>query len=40
MVANDFAASATGHDYASLLAITSALVGVNRDRVQALLSLR
>lgn len=40
MVANDFAASAAGHDYASLLAITSALVGVNRDRVQALLGLR
>ncbi|MEH6437868.1 hypothetical protein [Massilia sp. DD77] len=40
MVSSDFAASAAGHDYASLLAITSALVGVNRDRVQALLGLR
>ena len=40
MVAGDFAASAAGHDYASLLAITSALTGVNRERVQALLGLR
>ena len=28
------------HDYQSLLAITSALVGVSRERVQALLGLR
>ena len=40
MVAGDFAASAAGHDSASLLAITSALTGVNRERVQALLGLR
>jgi hypothetical protein len=31
---------ATSHDYQSLLAITSALVGVSRERVQALLGLR
>lgn len=40
MIAEDFAGTAASHDYASLLAITSALVGVNRDRVQALLGLR
>jgi len=40
MIAGDFAASAAGHDYQSLLAITSALVGVSRERVQALLGLR
>lgn len=40
MIAEDFAGTAAGHDYASLLAITSALVGVSRDRVQALLGLR
>lgn len=40
MVAGDFAATAAGHDYESLLAITSALVGVSRERVHALLSLR
>ena len=34
------AATAASHDYQSLLAITSALVGVSRDRVQALLGLR
>ena len=39
-ISGDFAASAAGHDYGSLLAITSALVGVSRDRVQALLGLR
>lgn len=39
-VAGNFAASAASHDYASLLAITSALSGVSRDRVQALLGLR
>lgn len=40
MIAQDFAASAASHDYSSLLAITSALSGVSRDRVQALLGLR
>ncbi|MFP5393175.1 MAG: hypothetical protein ACLGI6_16775 [Gammaproteobacteria bacterium] len=35
--AQDFSAAAASHDYASLLAITSALVGVNRERVLALL---
>jgi len=40
MLADDFSATATSHDYQSLLAITSALVGVSRDRVQALLGLR
>jgi hypothetical protein len=40
VIAGDFAATAAGHDYQSLLAITSALVGVSRDRVQALLGLR
>jgi len=40
MIANDFTATAASHDYNSLLAITSALVGVNRDRVTALLGLR
>ncbi len=39
-ITGDFAATATSHDYQSLLAITSALVGVSRDRVQALLGLR
>jgi len=39
-IAEDFAGTAASHDYASLLAITSALVGVSRDRVQALLGLR
>ncbi len=39
-IAGDFSATAASHDYASLLAITSALVGVSRDRVQALLGLR
>jgi hypothetical protein len=40
VVTGDFAATAAGHDYQSLLAITSALVGVSRERVQALLGLR
>jgi len=40
MIAEDFAATAASHDYASLLAISSALAGVSRDRVQALLGLR
>lgn len=39
MIANDFAATASSHDYESLLAITSALAGVSRERVQALLGL-
>lgn len=40
VITGDFAATAANHDYQSLLAITSALVGVSRDRVQALLGLR
>ena len=40
VIAQDFTATAASHDYQSLLAITSALVGVSRDRVQALLGLR
>jgi hypothetical protein len=39
-LAEDFSGTAASHDYQSLLAITSALVGVSRDRVQALLGLR
>jgi len=39
-ITGDFSATAASHDYGSLLAITSALVGVSRDRVQALLGLR
>jgi len=39
-ISGDFAATAASHDYQSLLAITSALVGVSRERVQALLGLR
>jgi len=39
-ITGDFSATVAGHDYQSLLAITSALVGVSRDRVQALLGLR
>lgn len=39
-IAQDFSATAASHDYDSLLAITSALVGVSRERVQALLGLR
>ncbi|HEY0581682.1 MAG TPA: hypothetical protein VGE94_05820 [Chloroflexota bacterium] len=38
--AQDFASTAASHDYESLLAITSALVGVSRERVLALLGLR
>lgn len=38
--AQDFANTAASHDYESLLAITSALVGVSRERVLALLGLR
>lgn len=40
VISQDFTATAAGHDYQSLLAITSALVGVSRERVQALLGLR
>ena len=40
LTAQDFAATAASHDYESLLAITSALVGVSRDRVLALLGMR
>lgn len=40
MIASDFTATAAGHDYESLMAITSALVGVSRERVHALLGLR
>ncbi|UVW29696.1 hypothetical protein [Massilia sp. H6] len=40
VISQDFTASAGGHDYQALLAITSALAGVSRDRVQALLGLR
>jgi len=40
VITGDFAATAASHDYQSLLAITSALVGVSRERVQALLGLR
>lgn len=39
-ITGDFAATAASHDYESLLAMTSALVGVSRERVQALLGLR
>lgn len=38
--AQDFASTAANHDYGSLLAITSALVGVSRERVLALLGIR
>lgn len=38
--AQDFASTAASHDYESLLAITSALVGVSRERVLALLGIR
>jgi hypothetical protein len=40
LTAQDFASTAASHDYESLLAITSALVGVSRERVVALLGLR
>ena len=40
VTAQDFASTAANHDYESLLAITSALVGVSRERVLALLGLR
>ena len=40
VLAQDFAASATEPDYDSLLAITSAMVGISRERVSALLGLR
>lgn len=38
--AQEFASTATNPDYESLLALTSALVGVSRERVLALLGLR
>ncbi|MDB5746927.1 MAG: hypothetical protein JWP72_1775 [Massilia sp.] len=40
LTAQDFASTAISHDYNSLLAITSALVGVSRERVLALLGMR
>ncbi len=40
LTAQDFASTAANHDYESLLAITSALVGVSRERVVALLGMR
>ena len=40
ITAQDFALTAASHDYESLLAITSALVGVSRERVLALLGMR
>jgi hypothetical protein len=40
LAAQDFASAASGTDYDSLLSLTSALVGVSRDRVLALLGLR
>jgi hypothetical protein len=39
-IAKDFASTANNTDYDSLIAITSALVGVSRERVLALLGLR
>lgn len=39
-LAQDFAATASTPNYESLLAITSAMVGISRERVQALLGLR
>ncbi|WP_036164554.1 hypothetical protein [Massilia sp. 9096] len=40
LAAQDFASAASNTDYDSLLALTSALVGVSRERVVALLGLR
>jgi hypothetical protein len=40
LAAQDFASAAASTDYDSLLALTSALVGVSRERVLALLGLR
>ena len=40
IAADDFAGAAAGTDYQSLLALSSALVGVSRERVLALLGLR
>jgi hypothetical protein len=40
LAAQDFAGAAASTDYDSLLALSSALVGVSRDRVLALLGLR
>jgi hypothetical protein len=40
VLAQDFVATAAAPNYESLLAITSAMVGISRERVQALLGLR
>jgi hypothetical protein len=40
IAAEDFASAASSTNYDSLLALTSALVGVSRERVLALLGLR
>jgi hypothetical protein len=40
IAADGFASAAASTDYESLVALTSALVGVSRDRVLALLGLR
>jgi hypothetical protein len=40
MAADDFASAAASTNYDSLLALSSALVGVSRERVLALLGLR
>jgi hypothetical protein len=40
IAAGEFAAAAAGTDYAALLSLSSALVGVSRERVLALLGLR
>ncbi|WP_296946653.1 hypothetical protein [uncultured Massilia sp.] len=40
IAADEFASAAAGTDYESLLSLTSALVGVSRERVLALLGLR
>jgi hypothetical protein len=40
LLAQDFANTAGAHDYESLLALTSALVGISRERVMSLLGLR
>ena len=40
IAADDFANVASGTDYESLLSLTSALVGVSRERVLALLGLK
>jgi hypothetical protein len=40
LAADDFGKAAASTDYEALVALTSALVGVSRDRVLALLGLR